>query len=188
MARRKQGAAQPVEFTPIEEAAPHATLPTPERSPGFAQAGETATAVLEAPGEEPPARRWRANSFPIKTVNLDGYKVQLQESRPEKESRADKDKPTRDERWQMQIKFGNGSKDDMPPEAVIEFIKSQKKAVTTKEGKETEVQLFHWNKRDQAWGMEIDYNARLTSRLKAEDVFREVVGMVAEERGVSRQR
>ncbi|MGO9468053.1 MAG: hypothetical protein ACLQVF_28300 [Isosphaeraceae bacterium] len=180
MARRKQGAAQSVESTPIEEA----TQPM----------AETATAVLEPPKEEPPARQWRANPFPVKTVNLDGYKIQLQESRPvrdegaSQEADASGDKAPERKHWEMQIKFGSGSKDDMPSGEVLDFIKSQRLNVTTKAGEEKQVQLFHWNKQDQAWGMEIAFNEPATSREKARRVFNEVVEMVAQERDVTRQR
>jgi hypothetical protein len=76
----------------------------------------------------------------------------------------------------------------MPSQTVLEFIKSQTKTITTREGEEKEVQLFHWNKRDQAWGMGIDFSAPRTSRIRAEQVFDDVVSMVAGERGVTRQR
>jgi hypothetical protein len=151
------------------------------------QEATTSTAVAEPAQDESAARQWRANPFPLKTVNLDGYKVQLQESRPDRESRADKGKPSRDERWQMQIRFGDGGKQDEPSAAVLEFIKSQTKTVTTREGKETEVQLFHWNERDRAWGMEIEFGKGAESREKTRDVFNRVVELVAEERGAGRE-
>jgi hypothetical protein len=52
---------------------------------------------------------------------------------------------------------------------------------------------FDWNKRDQAWGIEMDYAApaHLThhaSRIKAEEVFQEAARMVKEERGVDCER
>jgi hypothetical protein len=147
----------------------------------------TATAVAAQPHDEPPARQWRANPYPIKTVNVDGYKVQLQESRPDKESRVDQDKPSRDERWQMQIKFGSGDKQDEPSAEVLDFIKSQRKTVTTREGQETQVQLFHWNKRDQAWGTEIEFGKGGAAREMAREVFDAVVELVAKARGAGRQ-
>ena len=174
MARRKQVAATDQEFTTTGEAAQ--------------PAAQTATAVLEAPPEETAIRKWRPNPFPVRTVNLGGYKLVLQESRPDRESRAGKEKPTADELWQMQIKFGSGSKDDMPSPEVLDFIKSQTKTVTTREGEEVDVQMFHWNRRDQAWGMTIDFGAPRTSRIAAEQVFADVVSMVAAERGVGQER
>ncbi len=161
------------------------TVPTEQTA---MQESATATAVAERPQDEPAARQWRANPYPVKTVNVDGYKVQLQESRPDKESRVDQDKPTRDERWQMQIKFGSGDKQDEPSPEVLDFIKSHTKTVTTKEGQETQVQLFHWNKRDQAWGMEIEFGNGAAAREKAREVFDGVVELIREERGAGRER
>jgi len=162
MAKRKQVAAEAVEFTPTEQATPQETA--------------TATAVLKAPQAEQPQRQWRVDPFAVKTVNLEGYKVQLQESRKS------------DAGWQMQIKFGSGARDDMPSDTVLDFIKAQKRTVTTKAGEEKEVQMFHWNDMDRAWGAKIDFDAPATSRQKAEQVFKDVVRLVAEERGAGRER
>jgi hypothetical protein len=172
MARRK-AAAEAIQTVTAEEPAMQGTA--------------TATAVVEPPQDEPAARQWRTNPYPVKTVNLEGYRVQLQESRPDKESRVDPEKPSRDERWQMQIKFGSGEKQDEPSAEVLDFIKSQTKTVTTREGQETQVQLFHWNKRDQAWGTEIEYGNGAAAREKAREVFDGVVELVAKERGAGRQ-
>ena len=172
MARRK-ALAEAIQTVPTEETA--------------MQQPATATAVAEPAQDEPPARQWRANPYPIKTVNVDGYKIQLQESRPDKETRVDKDKPTRDERWQMQIKFGSGDKQDEPSAKVLDFIKSHTKTVTTREGKETQVKLFHWNERDRAWGVEIEFGNGAVSREKAREVFDGVVERIREERGAGRE-
>lgn len=172
MARRK-ALAEAIQTTPTDE-------------PDMQEAA-TATAVAQPPQDEPAPRQWRPNPFPVNTKNIDGYKVQLQESRPDKESRVDQDKPTRDERWQMQIKFGSGDKQDEPSAAVLDFIKSHTKTVTTREGQETQVQLFHWNKRDQAWGMEIEFGNGAVAREKAREVFDGVVERIREERGAGRE-
>jgi hypothetical protein len=173
MARRKQVAVQQAESTRIEEVAP--------------EAAETATTAMEAPREERPSRQWRENPSAIRIINLDGYKIKLQESRPDKEMRKDKANPTFDELWQMQIKFGSGGKEDMPPEQVLDYLRSLTKTVTTKEGEEKDVRLFRWNARDEAWGMAIEYEAARASRIRAEQVFDEVVAMVAKQRGAGRQ-
>ncbi len=162
MARRKQVAAQSPETTLTEDA--------------VAPAAETATAVLEPPQAEQPARQWRVDPFPIDTVNLGDQKVQLQESRKSGAG------------WQMQIKFGSGAKEEMPSDAVLEFMKSHKVNITTKAREEKEVQMFHWNDKDRAWGAKIDFDKPATSRQKAEQVFKQVVSLVAEERGAGRQR
>jgi len=76
----------------------------------------------------------------------------------------------------------------MPSNDVREFIKSRKLDVVTREGEEKQVQLFKWNDKDRAWGMEIDYNQPNASREKAFGVFNETVRMVADERGIGRAR
>jgi len=91
-------------------------------------------------------------------------------------------------RWEMQIKFGSGSKDDMPSGEVLDFIKSQRLNVTNRAGEEKQVQMLRWNEADRAWGMEIAFEQPATSREKARQVFNEVVEMVAQERGASRER
>jgi hypothetical protein len=149
---------------------------------------DASAVVSEKPVTEAHARQWRDNPFPVETVNLGGYKIVLQESRPDKEARKDKAKPAFDELWQMQIKFGSGGKDDIPPEKVLDYLKTLTKTVTTREGEEKEVRLFQWNRRDQAWGMAIEYEAARASRIKAEQIFDEVVKMMAEEHGVGRER
>jgi hypothetical protein len=159
MAKRKSAAVEAIE-PPAQEAAPPAAA---------------------TPPEEPPARQYRVNPFPIKAVNLsDGYKIQLQESRPDKETHPG-------ERWQMQIKFGDGGLEDKPSDAVIDFIKSHKVKVTTGNGPK-EVNQFRWNDEDRAWGMAIDFDMPATSRRQAEKIFEQVVDLVAQERGAGRSR
>jgi hypothetical protein len=110
-----------------------------------------------------PARKFQADPFPVKVVNLDGYKVQLQENRQSR---------------QMQIKFGDGSLSDKPSDAIREFIKAPDGPDGIK---------FHWKDEDRAWGTRIDPEAPATSRQNAERVFKEVVRRVAEEKGVGRE-
>lgn len=153
MAKRTSAAAKAIQPTPVEEAAP----PLP---------------AAEQPKAEPPQRALLADPFPVKTVNLDGYKVQLQHSRQANE---------------MQIRFGDGTEKDKPSDEIRDFVKSHKVKAATKEG-EKEVQLFHWNKDDRAWGMRIDREMPATSRQKAEQAFEDVVKLVAQERGVGQQR
>jgi hypothetical protein len=149
MAKRKQVAAQSIQADVTEEYAP--------------QEAATATAVMEPPRTEQPVRQFRADPFPLKTVNLEGYKVQLQENRQAR---------------QMQIKFGDGSLKDKPSDAIREFVKAPDGPEGIK---------FHWKDEDRAWGTRIDPEAPSTSRQKAEQVFKEVVKRVAEEKGVVRQ-
>ena len=60
--------------------------------------------------------------------------------------------------------------------------------VVTREGEEKQVQLFKWNDKDRAWGMEIDYDHPNASSEKAFEVFNESVTMVADEGGGGRAR
>jgi hypothetical protein len=174
MARRKQAteAATQSDIQVIEEMA----------------AGEGQETEFDPPVTVAPVRLWRENPYPLRTVNLGGTRLVLQESRPDKESREGKDKRAHDDFWQMQIKFGSGSKEDMPSEKVLDYLKSLRKTVTTKEGEEKNVQLFHWSARDRAWGMAIDYDAPRASRAIAEQVYDEVIDMLAREPGVARER
>jgi len=144
MARRKQATAEAVQLTPVEE-------PTP-------QVAETNNSAPEQP-----PRKFTADPFPIKTVNLDGYKVQLQENRQSR---------------QMQIKFGDGSLNDKPSDAVREFVKAPEGPDGIR---------FHWKDEDRAWGTRVDPEAPATSRDKAKRVFNEVVKRVAEEKGIGRE-
>jgi hypothetical protein len=149
MAKRKQVAAQSIQPDATEEFGPQETA--------------TATAVLELPKAEPVVQKFRADPFPLKEVNLEGYKVQLQENRQAR---------------QMQIKFGDGSLNDKPSDDILAFVK----APDGKDGVK-----FHWKDEDRAWGTRIDAETPATSRLKAERVFKEVVKRVAEEMKVGRQ-
>jgi hypothetical protein len=164
MAKRKQVAAQSTQPDVIEEVAPVESA--------------TATAVLEPPRPEQTPRPLLADPFPFKTVTAGGSKVHFQHSR---------------QAGEFQIRFGAGGKDEMPSDAVRDFIKSHKIDIVTKAGEQTQVQLFHWNDHDRAWGTRIRIdpaatdeervNARETVRQTAKKVFDDVVKLVAEERG-----
>jgi hypothetical protein len=174
--RSNQATAEAADLTNNAVTAPQLSEVVSPRPPESPQVG------TEQPAVEQTTRKFRANPFPVKTENLGGYKVQLQESRPERKP-GDKPAP-----WEMQIKFGDGSREDMPPDFIRDYVKSHKLDVVTKAGEAMQVQLFQWNDRDRAWGMTIDYNAPKTSRNKAEQVFEDVVRMIAEDRGVGQQR
>jgi hypothetical protein len=189
--RAKQTTAEAVDPATSTLTAPQLPDVNPPQRPEIVQpqSPESPRVGAEQEAVERPARQWRANPFPIDTVNLEGYKVQLQESRPEKEpagSEVDAAGPKRKQRWEMQIKFGSGTQEEMPSTEVREFIKSHKLDVTNREGEAKQVQLFKWNDKDRAWGMEIDYDNPRASRGKATEVFKDVVALVAQERGVGR--
>lgn len=152
----------------------------------MARRKKAAEAIQETPAEpvvsaqpeaapEPEQRKW-SNPFPRETVNLDGYKIRLQESRGGEQG------------WQAQIKFGEGGENDKPSAEVLDYLKSRKVTVTTKDGETRDIQQFRWNRQDAAWGMRIDFNEPAASRKTAEQVFEKVVEMVARERGVGRER
>jgi hypothetical protein len=163
MPRRKQSAAAAAELTPETPAPPQlpevVTPPSPE-SPKLAP---------EQPRADRPSRPLLADPFPFKTANVGGGKLHLQHSR---------------QAGEMQIRFGDGSRQEMPSDTVREFIKSHKIKVETKDG-EKDVQIFHWNDHDRAWGMRIDRENPETSKQTARKVFDEVVKFVAKERGVA---
>jgi hypothetical protein len=165
MARRsKQAAAEAIQLNPTEQAPPRAAEISPD--------------AAEPPKVEEPPRQFLADPFPFKTVNAGGTRVHFQHSR---------------QAGEFQIRFGDGSKDDMPSDAVRDFIKSHKVEVETKDGEKKEVQLFHWNEHDRAWGMRIRVDpaateeerisAREDARQTAKKVFDDVVQFVAQERG-----
>jgi hypothetical protein len=142
--------------------------PTQEAVPQQAQA---ATAVLELPEAEP-RRPLLADPFPFKTVKLGDAKVHFQHSR---------------QAGEFQIRFGDGSRNDMPSDGVRAFIKSHIVQIETANGP-AEASKFHWNENDRAWGMRIDHDDPETSRQIAKKVFDDVVALVAEERGAGRER
>jgi hypothetical protein len=164
MAKRKQVAAQSTQPEIIEEVAPVESA--------------TAKATLEPPRAELPPRPPLADPFPFKTVNAGGSKIHFQHSR---------------QAGEFQIRFGDGGKNEMPSDAVRDFIKSHKIDVVNKAGEPMQVQLFHWNDHDRAWGTRIRIdpaatdeervNAREAVRQTAKKVFDDVVKLVAEERG-----
>jgi len=108
--------------------------------------------------------RLLAHPFIVKNANLGGSKVHLQFSRQANE---------------IQIRFGADSNQDMLSDAIHDLIKSHK--VEAENG--TEVNLFHWNENDRAWGMRMDRMSPATSRQKAAQVFAEVNKLVADEHG-----
>jgi hypothetical protein len=177
MAKRKQVAAKEVEFTPTEEAATADAKPA-LAGEGWPQETATATAVLERPTADKAPRPLLADPFTFKTVNSGGIKIHFQHSR---------------QAGEFQIRFGEGTRDEMPSAAVRDFIKSHKIDVVTRDGEEKQVQLFHWNDTDRAWGTRIQIKpdatdeeriaARESARQTAKAVFDDVVKLVAEERG-----
>jgi hypothetical protein len=154
--------------TPAE--APATSIHEPESAPvgpTEARPSERVEAAQDDPGQRPGAgatSQHLRDPWVIQTMNLDGYKVRLQQSRKYN---------------QMQIKFGEGRTEERPSDQILDFVKAPDGPEGVK---------FHWNNEDRAWGMRIDTNATATSRQAAEEVFQEVVKRIAQERGVGRSR
>jgi hypothetical protein len=174
MAKRKQAAAATDDFTPPSSPqSPEITTPPAPESPASADVSPQAARNPRPLTPDP---------FAFKTVNLDGYKIHFQHSRQSGE---------------FQIRFGDGSLDDMPPEVIRNFVKAKKIEVENKDGEKKEVQLFHWNVDDSAWGMRIPFNrdasdqenkiAADTARITAKAFFEEVVKVVAKDRQERRE-
>lgn len=70
---------------------------------------------------------------------------------------------------QMAIKFGDGSAESKPSEAVIERMKEAG---------------FRWNPRDRIWAHPLRGNFDMTTRIEAEQLYQEVRQMIREEKGV----
>ena len=122
----------------------------------------------------------------IKTVDLEGYKITLQQKPKRFDEKTQKMYPR-----QMQIKFGDGSPQSKPSDDVIDAIKSYKVSIDTPEGPK-ERQMFHFDGEQRAWGISLSYKdndeASKSARVQAEIVYDQVVKMVAQEIGAGQNR
>lgn len=176
--------------------------PEPRAEPASAGKGSWADSVRpEERGQEAPAepsftrkaaqQEQRPSWTPppvrvIKTVDLDGYKITLQQKPKRFDEKAQKMYPR-----QMQIKFGDGSLQAKPSDDVIDAIKSYKVSIDTPEGPK-ERQMFHFDGEERAWGISLSYKdndeASKAARVQAEKVYDQVVKMVAQEIGAGQTR
>jgi hypothetical protein len=140
-----------------------------ETQPTQAQEAASPAAEPAQAAPEPPAppRPLLADPFPFKTVNVGGAKLHFQHSR---------------QAGEFQIRFGDGTEKEKPSDSIREFIKSHKVEVETTDGEKKEVQLFHWNGTDRAWGVRVDRDDPEMTRQTAKKIFDEVVKRVAAER------
>jgi hypothetical protein len=162
MARQKKAAAEAVQAATIQEDAPPVT--------------ETATA------QETPPTPSEVDPFPrnIRTVNLNGYTIRLNQDRHANE---------------MQIQFGSGQRNDKPSDGVLDLIRSQLVPGELKTRKEREenkdVPWFKFRSDPEtgegSWRLWMR-NHPNAAREKAEQVFKDVVDQVAQERGAGRGR
>ena len=144
------------------------------------EATATSTAVAEPPVAEPPTaetpvvevptaetngnsqsfadrvgqRKWVAapDPFGIAKDNLAG--VRLFESR---------------EDGQMAIKFGSGSPEDKPSQAVIDKMKEAG---------------YRWNMADRIWTYPVRPDSAMSTRIDAEKLYQEVRQMIRQEKGI----
>ena len=179
MAKCKQATA-PVSETPAETPPPPAEAAAPGIAEPVPQSRESAS---ESRRERVEVHHEESKPFVFKTVNAGGTKLHVQHSWKAKE---------------FQIKFGDGGEKDKPSPAVLDYLKSHRKAIVTRDGQEKDVQLFQWNKDDRAWGMSIPYDwkakdevnqqIREEARENAKAVFEKVVELVGREHGASPER
>jgi hypothetical protein len=128
---------------------------------------ETPTIVAEPPAvETPPAesqaedksfadrvgQRKRPDPFGIARDNLAG--VRLFESR---------------EDGQMAIKFGDGSSEQKPSQAVIDKMKEAG---------------YRWNPADRVWTYPVRPDSAMSTRIDAEKLYQEVRQMIRQEKGI----
>ena len=131
---------------------------------------ETPTIVAEPPAVETPAaepkadgqsfadrvgqRKWQAtpDPFGIAKDNLAG--VRLFESKEDS---------------QMAIKFGSGSPEDRPSQAVINKMKEAG---------------YRWNVSDRVWTYPVRPDSAMSTRIDAEKLYQEVRQMIRQEKGI----
>jgi hypothetical protein len=135
---------------------PTATLEPP--------AANTAAAVAEPPMAQPVPeagfadkvgqnkREPLADPFGIATDNVAG--VRLFESRQDR---------------QVAIKFGDGSAEQKPSQAVIDRMKEAG---------------YRWNPRDRIWAHPVQGASAMSTRIEAEKLYQEVRQMIREDKGI----
>ena len=133
---------------------------------------EPPTAVAEPPAVETPAsdvngngqgfadrvgqRKWQAPPDPFGIANDNLAGVRLFESR---------------EDGQMAIKFGSGSPEDKPSQAVIDKMKEAG---------------YRWNPAHKVWTHPVRAESALGTRIDAEKLYQEVRQMIRGEKGIDR--
>ena len=135
-----------------------------ERTPDK-ESTETTTAVAEPPaaeaGPDRPSfaervgqRKWvpPADPFGIAKDNLAG--VRLFESKQDR---------------QMAIKFGDGSPEDKPSQAVIDKVKEAG---------------YRWNPADRIWAHPVEADSAIRTRIEAGRLYEEVRQMIRQEKGI----
>lgn len=133
--------AEPPASTPAEPAATAAEPPAAETGTGRSFADRV--------GQKP--RATYPDPFGIATDHLAG--VRLFESRQDR---------------QMAIKFGDGSPEAKPSQAVINRVKEAG---------------YRWNPRDRVWTHPVGPDAAMSTRIDAEQLYQEVRQMIREEKG-----
>jgi hypothetical protein len=142
----------------------------PRKRKSTTESTEPPTAVAEPPAVETPAaepkadgqsfadrvgqRKWQAapDPFGIAKDNLAG--VRLFESK---------------EDGQIAIKFGSGSPEDKPSQAVIDKMKEAG---------------YRWNMADRIWTYPVRPDSAMSTRIDAEKLYQEVRQMIRQEKGI----
>ena len=136
-----------------------------KRTPGQEPSAENATAVAEPPATETQTEgKSFAERVGQKKVTLapDPYNiaadyaagVQLFESKSQR---------------QMAIKFGDGTTEDKPSQAVIDKVKEAG---------------FRWNSQDRVWSHQVRSESAMSTRIEAERLYQEVRQMIRQEKGI----
>ena len=134
---------------------PTATIDPPAANPAANADPSEAGAAPEPGFAEKVGQKKReplADPFGIAVDNVAG--VRLLESRQDR---------------QVAIKFGDGSAESKPSEAVIERMKEAG---------------FRWNPRDRIWAIRFATTSTWLRRIEAEELYQEVRQMIREEKGL----
>ena len=162
--KRKSDDTPSTETTTVSPDAPAEGAATAVAEPPAAELPVAQLAPAEAPAAEPKAdgqsfaervgqkqRPAIPDPFGIATDHLAG--VRLFESRQDR---------------QMAIKFGDGSPDAKPSQAVINRIKEAG---------------YRWNPGDRVWAHPVRPDSAMSTRIEAEQLYQEVRQMIREEKG-----
>ncbi len=136
-----------------------------KRTPDKESTETTTTAVAESPATETKTegrsfaervgqKKWvpTPDPFGIAKDNLAG--VRLFESRQDRK---------------MAIKFGDGSPEDKPSQAVIDKVKEAG---------------YRWNPTDRIWAHTVEGDSAIRTRIDAERLYQEVRQMIRQEKGI----
>lgn len=70
---------------------------------------------------------------------------------------------------QMAIKFGDGSREQKPSDAVLDVVRNAG---------------YHWNNEHRIWARRVPYDSPMSTRIHAERLYQEVRTMIRQEKGI----